>query len=771
MTNAILPIRVSVVARRSALGKWLSRLGLKTVPAIALVVSVAALTTARLQAQGPPDGGPPPDGPPPQNSQPNNGSFTLKVNSDLVLTNIVVRDKKTGEVVRGLKQSDFTILENGKLQKTSTFDFESVDQAIPLNEATISGMAGSTAAKSPTQNIVATNQQLRNHRLIVFFFDLTSMQPEDIDRSVEAAKNYVNKQMQPADLVAVVSLNTSLSLDQDFTANKAALIHAVGTYNGSEGQGFAPGATSTTNAVEDSTAYTADESEYNDINTDRELFAISTISKSLAYIDEKKSLLYFSGGISRDGIENQASLRNAINSAVRANLSIYSVDTRGLQAISPLGDATTGSLRGTGAYNGSALQNNFDSNFNSQEVMSALSTDTGGKAFFDSNDFAPAFQRVQNDTSAYYVLGFHSSDLRRDGRYRKLQIKFNRNDVKLEYRQGYYAPADFKHSTNEDRERELDEELASDLPATDVAVYLQALYFRVDETHYFVPVSIVVPGSQIPFTKGGDRDKATLDIIGEVKDAAGRDIGDARQTVKLAIDQSQEVSRKNIQYSTGFTLPIGKYHLKFVVRENETGKMGSFETDITVPDQRKIPLKLSSVVLASQRVPNTNKKDQSPLVRDGIEIVPNLPHVFRQDQHLYLLYEVYDPSHVGATAATDTSDAKPAPKPSKDAKGAPNAPVRVLTSIEFLNGSTKVYETPLVEAKELNTPQRHAVAFQFDVPLGQLKPELYTCQINVIDDAGGSFTFPRTAMLIRDAQSTTAPAPAAIPAAPAPGDR
>ena len=169
--------------------------------------------------------------------------------------------------------------------------------------------------------------------------------------------------------------------------------------------------------------------------------------------------------------------------------------------------------------------------------MSTLSTDTGGKAFFDSNDFAPAFQRVQNDTSAYYVLGFHSTDLRRDGRYRKLQVKLNRNDVKLEYRQGYYAPADFKHSTNEDRERELDEELASDLPATDVAVYLQALYFRVDETHYFVPVSIVVPGSQIPFTKGGDRDKATLDIIGEVKDAAGRDIGDARQTVKLAIDQ------------------------------------------------------------------------------------------------------------------------------------------------------------------------------------------------------------------------------------------
>jgi VWFA-related protein len=719
---------------------WVSALG----QALALILILTAST--KLQAQD----GPPP--PPPDQSQPT-GSYTLKVNSDLVLTNVVVRDKKTGEVVRGLKQSDFTILENGKPQKIATFDFESVDQATPLNEATVSGMAGSKAQPA-SESVVAKNEQLRNHRLIVFFFDLTSMQPEDIDRSVDAAKNYINKQMQPADLVAVLSLNTSLSLDQDFTANKDALLHAVSTYNGSEGQGFAPGATSTTNTVEDSTAYTADETEYNDINTDRELFAISTISKSLAYIEEKKSLLYFSGGISRDGIENQASLRNAINAAVRANLSIYSVDTRGLQAISPLGDATTGSLRGTSAFNGAALQNNFDANFNSQEVMATLSSDTGGKAFFDSNDFAPAFQRLQNDTSAYYTLGFLSSDLRRDGRYRKLTVKLNRNDVKLEYRQGYYAPADFKHSTTEDRERQLDEELASDLPSTDVAVYLQALYFRTDDTHFFVPVSIVVPGSQIPFTKGGDRDKATLDIIGQVKDAAGHDIGDARQTVKLAIDQSQQVSRKNIQYSTGFNLPVGKYHLKFVVRENETGHMGSFETDINVPDLRKVPLKLSSVVLASQRVPNTDKKATSPLVRDGVEFVPNLPHVFRQNQHLYLLYEVYDPKHFGA----EGPDAKPAKAP----KGAPGAPVRVLTSIEFLNGATKVYETPLIEAKEINTPSRDAVAFQFDVPLAQLKAGLYTAQVNVIDDAGGSFTFPRTALLIKDA-TPPATAPPAQP--------
>src|ERR1019366_5167728 len=201
-------------------------------------------------------------------------------------------------------------------------------------------------------------------------------------------------------------------------------------------QGFAQGATAESNQVEDTTGYTPDESEYNDVNTDRELFALRAISKSLEKITEKKSLLYFSGGISRDGIENQASLRAAVNAAVRANLAIYSVDTRGLQAISPLGDASTGSLRGSGAFNGAALTNNMNANFATQEVMATLSSDTGGKAFFDSNDFAPAFAQVERDTSAYYAIGFHSSNSARDGKYRKLTIKINRPGVKLEYRPG-----------------------------------------------------------------------------------------------------------------------------------------------------------------------------------------------------------------------------------------------------------------------------------------------------------------------------------------------
>jgi VWFA-related protein len=671
------------------------------------------------------------------------GGFTLKANADLVLTNVVARDAKTGEVIKGLKQSDFKVYENDKLQTIDTFDFESVDMATPLNEATVSGLAAGPAGSKAV--VVAKPEELRNHRLIVMFFDLTSMQPEDLDRAVSAAQDFLRTKMQPADLVALVSLGDTLTVDQDFTADKNALINEVGVYNGTEGQGFAQGANANTNQVEDTTAYTPDESEYNDLNTDRELFALRAVSQSLGKINEKKSLLYFSGGISRDGIENEASLRSAINAAVRADLAIYSVDTRGLQAIGPLGDASTGSLRGTGGYNGAALTSNMNANFATQETMGTLSSDTGGTAFFDSNDFAPAFAKVQADTSAYYAIGFHSTNLARDGKYRKLTVKIDRPGVKLVYRPGYYAPADFKHSGKEDREQELEDQLASDLPATDIPVYMDALYFRLDENRFFMPVSLVVPGSQVPFVKGGDKDKATLDVIGAVIDDNKRPVGRIRDTVKLNLDPSLEARQKNIQYTTSFNLPPGHYQLKFVVRENQTGRMGSFIADVTLPDMKKAPLKMSSILLASQRTPS---KKQDPTVRDGEEYVPNISHVFRQDQHLYLLYEIYDPAHEKAA-----EDAARGTKPG----------VNLLSSLELIQGSTKVYETPLVQAKAINVTARDAVSIQLDVRLSGLKPGTYVCQLNVIDDAAGSFAFPRFAVLVREPAAPAAPvaAPAA----------
>ncbi|WP_245536183.1 VWA domain-containing protein [Terriglobus roseus] len=700
-------------------------------------------------------------------------SFTLRVNTQLVLTNVVVRDKKTGNVIRDLKATDFTILENNKPQKITSFDFQTVDAAARLNETTVSGTSP-TIAQILDRSMGADAKQLRDHRLIVLFFDLSSMQDEDIDRAVAAAQDYIKNKMAPADLVAVASLSTALTLDHDFTANKADLLRAVDKYNGSNEAGaFAAGATSTTDVTsEDTTGFSADDTEYNNLNTDRQLYAIQSIAKSLERLDQRKSMLYFSGGLARNGIENQASMRAATNEAVKANMAIYTVDTRGLEALSPLGDASSGSLRGTSAYSGRAMQSRLDSNFASQETLGTLASDTGGKFFSDSNDFGPAFQAIQHDTEAYYILGFRSTDTKRDGTFRHLTVKLNRQDARLEFRPGYYAPADFQHQKTEDRELALNEQLKSDLPAVDISMYLEAFYFRENPNLYYVPMSLIVPGSQIPFVKAKDQDKATLDVIAQVKNAQGIAVGNVRDTLKLAVDGNVGAARRNIQYSTGFSLAPGHYHVKFVARENETGNMGSFETDLVVPDQKKQPMKLSSVVVSSQRTPAAQQPRRpgpmppgmqqpvNPLIQDGQQFVPNVPHVFRQDAHLYLLYELYDPAKETAAAAAQANTQAAAQQSGLKARPAAGG-IRVLTSIEFLQNGAKVLETPIVSTDVLNEPDRGAVAFNFDVPLAQLKPGTYICQVNVIDDASGSFIFPRLALKV------VAPPAAAVPSAPA----
>jgi hypothetical protein len=154
---------------------------------------------------------------------------------------------------------------------------------------------------------------------------------------------------------------------------------------------------------------------------------------------------------------------------------------------------------------------------------------------------------------------------------------------------------------------------------------------------------------------------------------------------------------------------------------------------------------MSSVVLSNQIEPAKRRNRDNPLVRDGSEIIPNVTHVFSSGQHLYLYFEVYDPTRESGADGKAT---------------AKSGSIRLLSNVAFFQGRAKTYETPLVETKELNARDRHAAIFQLEVPLAQLKPGFYTCQVNVIDDAGGHFLFPRLALLVRQPKPTVAAASA-----------
>ena len=672
--------------------------------------------------------------------------YTFRVQSDLVLVNVTVKDK-SGSFVRGLKPEDFTILEDNKPQKVVSFDVENIDAVATQDVAQAKPLPGQSAPATPTAGAAPPNSDVdrfKDRRLIVLFFDLSAMEPDEIDRAITSAEHYVDTQMAPADMVSIVSLGSSLLVNQDFTADHDLLKTQLQAFGEGSGQGFEEGTTGSTEGTPDTgQPFTADDTEYNIFNTDRRLEALRSVAEKLSHMQQKKSLIYFSSGMDRTGIENQSELRAATNAAVRANMAIYTMDLRGLQALVAGGEAQNASLRGTSAYSGQSSINALNSNFTTQETLVTLASDTGGRAFLDSNDFSQVFKGVQQDTSAYYLLGFHSTNPAKDGRYRRISVKVNTPGVKVEYRRGYYAPADYRHSTKEDKELQLEQELASELPTTDLPLYLGDAYFRLEANKFYIPISLVVPGSEIPFTRSSDRDKATLDVIGVVLDSEHHPVNRIRDTVKLAVDSSSDVRKKNVQYDTGISLPPGKFHLKFVVRENETGRMGSFETDLEIPDLKAPVLKMSSVVLASQLQPAKKGGTSSPLIHDGSEIIPNVTHVFSATQHLRLYYEVYDPGRVAATA--DAPQGKPG--------------IRLLTNVAFFRGKAKIFESSTVELTELNARDRKAGVFQLDLPLSPLKPGFYTCQVNVIDDAAGQFSFPRLALLIRPEASASAQQP------------
>ena len=710
--------------------------------------------------------------------------YTFKAQSELVLVDVSARDSH-GNLVRDLKPEDFTIYEDNKPQKIATFDVENTE-AIPAVPAQTANLLTNTP-KKPRPSVANPNpvsaeeQAIKDRRLIILFFDVSAMQPDEIERSVDAAATYLNKQMTPADLVSIVSLSTTITVNQDFTADRDQLKKVLDSLNTGAGTGYEEGSTGTTEATaETGNSFTVDDTEYNIFNTDRRLQALRTVAQQVASVPQKKALIYFSSGMDRTGIENQSQLRAATNAAVLANMSIYTMDIRGLQALPPGGEAQNASLRGKSPFSGASTLNDLTANFTTQETLVTLATDTGGRAYLDSNDFGKVFRGVQDDTAMYYMLGYHSSNTARDGKFRRITVKVNRPGLKIDYRKGYYAEADFQHSNREERERQLMEELASDLPSTDLPVYLATGYFRVADNKFYVPISLIVPGSEIPFIQAKDQDKATLDVLGLVTDEKKLPSGEIRDTVKLAVNTSNQVRRKNVQYNSYVMLTPGKYHLKVVVRENQTGRMGSFETDFTIPDLRSTPLKMSSIVLASQVQPANKRDAGSPLVHDGSEIVPSVTHVFSNGQHLYFYYEVYEPAKAvggpplsmgvaNSVGARVNSTGSPPPVSRSDRMGSDNgkesakgkAGVRVLSSVAFFKGDVKAYETPLVEVQDISEPNRKAAVFQLDVPLTELKPGFYTAQVNVIDDAGGHFLFPRVAMLVRAEQ------PVAITPAPA----
>ncbi len=686
---------------------------------------------------------------------------TFSATTNVVIVNVTVLDRN-GKPIDNLTAKDFQVYEDGKLQKLQAVDLQRLsDKLLPSAEQ---AFAQRPPEKPKGYNPEAEKQAEKNNllskyqdrRLIVMLFDFSSMQPAEQIRAKQAAIKFLNSQMTSSDTVSIMWYGSSLQTVQDFTSDRDLLINTINKFRVGDSSENATFADEGADAQDQSGQFVADETEFNIFNADLKLAALEDAARGLAQYPEKKALVYISSGIQKNGVDNQSQLRATVNTAIRANVAFYPIDARGLTALVPGGDATQAGAVGNNLYSG-AGQNTLKNNFNNQqETLATLALDTGGKALLDSNDLTDGMRQVQKDFGTYYVLSYVSSNTAQDGRYRRIQVKLAPNlaglKAKLDYRQGYYGPTTFRHMQEGDKEAQLSQALLSDNPVTDLPIAVEADYFRIDKDKYFVPISAKIPGSALAFQKKGSKQATELDFIAEVLDARHRPAATVRDTIplKVATDLAGQVVRKSIQYDTGVTLTPGKYKLRFVARENGEGKVGTYEADLTVPDlDRGTALRVSSIVLSNQREPagtqvagvkNSRKLTaNNPLIADGQKLVPNVTRVFDPGQKMLVYLEVYDPK---------IPDGMPQNFRRAD----------VEASLALYRDKKKVFETPAVRANRLSEEREGTLPVWLQFPTSSIPPGRYDCQVNLIDEFGRKFAFPRTSVAFLSPAHTENPA-------------
>ena len=653
----------------------------------------------------------------------------FSANSQLVVETVTVKDK-SGKSIEGLTAKDFAVTENGAPQEIRFCEFQRLDEAAETPAPAAPASAPPIPAPqpaftpAPSQSQIAPEQpgniRYRDRRLLALYFDMTAMPVPDQLRALSAAEKFIKTQMKPADLVAVMEFDSgAIKVLQDFTADRDQLFMVLDKLISAIGLGNDE-TTQDESASDTGAAFGQDDSEFNIFNTDRQLSALQTAVTMLGRLNEKKVLIYFASGLNLNGVDNQAQMRATTNAAIRANVTLFSIDARGLVANAPMGDATMGPPGGSGMYTGHSA-GMYAANFQrSQDNMYSIATDTGGKALLDINDLSVGIVQAQKYLSSYYVIGYYTTNTTLDGKFRRINITLKDLSAKLDYRRGYFAGKTFDKFTAADKERQLEDALMLEDPITDLTIAMEINYFQINRAEYYVPVVLKIPGSELALAKHGGAERTLIDFIGEIKDEYGTTVQNIRDKVdiKLSGETAAELARRPIEYDSGYTLLPGTYTVKVLARDDETGRIGTYMTKFVIPNLNKVDqsVPISSVVLSSQRVDlhdalYTAGKDKeqatNPLVHDGQKLIPSVTRVFSTRRDLYVYLQAYEP---GAASVQP-----------------------VVAFVSFYRGQKKAFETPPLPVSQGLDTHLKTVPLKFDIALGKLPPGRYNCQVTVID--------------------------------------
>jgi VWFA-related protein len=723
----------------------------KSFVAVLLAILLISPLPAETQQQSttPPVSVPLPPAPSLQADQ----SPAIRSSTDLVRIDVEVTDR-SGKPAKGLRPDQFSVTDNGKAQQISIFSYSDIERietaaSEDISKPVVVPLDSATPAPSD-----AVSDQVRDRRMLVLFFDLTSMQTDDVLRARDAALKFIQKQMSKADLVGVVTYGVRLSVWADFTNDRAMLEKAIkrltpGVSSQLADNLYAPAQNGESDVQEyTGAAYTADETEFNVFNTDQKLAAVQGLANVLGAIPGRKAIIQFTSGITQTGEENRTQLRAATDAANRADVSIYSIDSRGLFTTPPGGDASTDAATGNSMFAGASIYHQTEQRQDSRDTLATLASDTGGRAFFDLGDLSEAFPKIQQDNTGYYLLGYYlGPSVKHDGSWRAVRVKVNAPGVHVRYRNGYYAPRDFQHLEKESRDQQLADAMHSENPVVELPIAVETSMFRLSDQQIYVPIAAKLSSSALDWAQKHGRREAAFDFAAEVRAyPSGQSVATLRDTIRVQLDQQrfEQINRSNLLYQGGVVLEPGKYRLKFLARENETGRIGTFEEDIVLPPSQPNRVTLSSVFLSSQLVPVEKSSEvqtkglgaqakiaNSPLEMSGQRIVPSVTRVFTKDQTLYAFFQAYYP--------------------------AKDDPSTLRAALAFFRGGLQINATPLLAPTDVN-PKTRTASFRMSLPLGKLPTGQYVVQAVVVSAGTQHAAFGRAYLALRPPQVAANPA-------------
>lgn len=598
---------------------------------------------------------------------------TFKVEVNYVEIDAHVTDAQ-GNFVRTLTRDDFQIIEDGKPQALTAFSM--VD--IPI--ARVDPPLFSSTAIAPD---VVTNRTPFEGRVFVLVLDDLHTGFTRTARTRAAARQFVERYLGANDIVAVVNTSGYGKSMQDFTSSRQLALTAIDRAMGGKAESSTqaalqdyyqnrdiPGAASGANA-----SFNEMQRFNNARNSMRTLKSLADFMAGMR--GRRKAVVYFSEGLNYNAADQfnnryagdvQREIQELINAATRANVSVYSVDPRGVtngleDGIEIASMPTDGSISMTNLMNEMRLEH---------DSLRLVAEETGGFAVLNQNDFRNAFSRILEDNSSYYVLGYYPANDKRDGRFRKVQVKVLPPGLRVRARRGYAAPLPAKKekpakgSPEERTTPALRDALESPIAISGLTISAFAAPFKGAGANDAIALSIEVDGSGMKFTQRPDGLFANdLEIALFAAGADGKIKDGARDVVSLSLKpQTHDIVRRSaFRIVRRIQVPPGSYQLRIGARESG-GRMGTVIYDLDAPDFTKGALTMSGIALASasgSRIPTASPDPSVNQFKDVLPAPPSASREFPRQDALAVFAEIYDndvktPHRVEITAAVLADD-------------------------------------------------------------------------------------------------------------------